>query len=117
MFARACHDATGGNPLLLVELVKALRAEGVPPDAAHVAAVDAIAPRAASRAVLVRIGRLSARAAAVARATAVLGDAAALPLVAELAGAGRRAPRRRPRASWSAPRCSPTRRRWRSCTR
>ena len=59
VFARACHDATGGNPLLLVELAKALRAEGVPPDAAHVAAVDAIAPRAASRAVLVRIGRLS----------------------------------------------------------
>ena len=86
MFARACHDATGGNPLLLVELAKALRAEGVPPDAAHVAAVDAIAPRAASRAVLVRIGRLSRDAAAVARATAVLGDAAALPLVAELAG-------------------------------
>ena len=86
MFTRACHDATGGNPLLLVELAKALRAEGVPPDAAHVAAVDAIAPRAASRAVLVRIGRLSRDAAAVARATAVLGDDAALPLVAELAG-------------------------------
>ena len=86
MFSRACHDATGGNPLLLVELAKALRAEGVTPDAAHVADVDAIAPRAASRAVLVRIGRLSRDAAAVARATAVLGDDAALPLVAELAG-------------------------------
>ena len=35
---------------------------------------------------LVRIGRLSRDAAAVARATAVLGDDAALPLVAELAG-------------------------------
>jgi DNA-binding CsgD family transcriptional regulator len=86
VFSRACHAATGGNPLLLVELAKALRAEGVPPDAAHVAAVDEIAPRAASRAVLVRIGRLSAGAAAVARATAVLGDAAGLPLVAALAG-------------------------------
>src|SRR4051794_8946634 len=86
VFSRACHAATGGNPLLLVELKKALRAEGVPPDAAHVAAVDEIAPRAASRAVLVRIGRLSADAAAVARATAVLGDAAGLTLVAALAG-------------------------------
>ncbi|MDA0160868.1 AAA family ATPase [Solirubrobacter ginsenosidimutans] len=85
-FTRACHRATGGNPLLLVELAKTLRAEGVTPDAAHLADVDALAPRAASRAVLVRIGRLSAGAAAVARATAVLGDDAALPLVAELAG-------------------------------
>ncbi|WP_053225721.1 ATP-binding protein [Solirubrobacter soli] len=85
-FTRACHAATRGNPLLLVELAKALRAEGIPPDAAHVAAVDTLAPRAVSRAVLVRIARLSAGAAAVARATAVLGDAAALPLVAALAG-------------------------------
>src|SRR4051794_4803376 len=85
-FTRACHRATGGNPLLLVELAKTLRAEGVKPDGAHLADVDALAPRAASRAVLVRIGRLSAGAAAVARATAVLGDDAALPLVAELAG-------------------------------
>jgi ATP/maltotriose-dependent transcriptional regulator MalT len=86
VFTHACHEATGGNPLLLVELAKALRAEGVPPDSAHVAAIDAIAPRAVSRAGLVRIGRLSRDAAAVARSTAVLGDAAALPLVAELAG-------------------------------
>ena len=40
MFARACHVATGGNPLLLVELDKALRADGVEPVAADVAAVD-----------------------------------------------------------------------------
>ena len=85
-FSRACHTATGGNPLLLVELIKALRDEGVPPDTAHVADVDAIAPRAVSRAVLVRIGRQSRDAATVARATAVLGDAGSLPLVAALAG-------------------------------
>ena len=86
VFARACSDATGGNPLLLVELAKALRSEGVTPDAAHVAEVATLAPRAASRAVLVRLGRLSRDAAAVAHATAVLGDAAAFSLVAELAG-------------------------------
>ena len=85
-FAGACHAATGGNPLLLVELERALRAEAVPPRAAHVADVERIAPRAASRAVLVRIGHLSADAAAVARATAVLGDGLGLSLVAELAG-------------------------------
>ncbi len=85
-FARACHGATGGNPLLLVELERALRAEAVPPRADRVADVERIAPRAASRAVLVRIGRLSADAAAVGRAAAVLGETAGLSLVAELAG-------------------------------
>src|SRR5688500_18195390 len=29
-FAHECHDATGGNPFLLGELVRALRADGVP---------------------------------------------------------------------------------------
>jgi hypothetical protein len=33
VFTHACHDATGGNPLLLVELAKALRAEEVTPAA------------------------------------------------------------------------------------
>ena len=85
-FARASHDATGGNPLLLVELAKTLRAEGVAPEAANVPVLATLAPRAAARAVLVRIGRLSREAAAVARATAVLGDDTALPLVAQLSG-------------------------------
>ncbi|MGH9048327.1 MAG: AAA family ATPase, partial [Acidimicrobiia bacterium] len=31
-FSAACHSATGGNPLLLVELLKALAVEGVRPD-------------------------------------------------------------------------------------
>ena len=85
-FTHACHDATGGNPLLLVELTKTLRAEGVPPDAAHVATVEEIAPRAV---VARRAGAdrpVEPDAAAVARATAVLGDVAALRSVAELAG-------------------------------
>ena len=32
-FCAACHDATGGNPLLLRQLLRALEAEGVAPDA------------------------------------------------------------------------------------
>ncbi|RKQ90444.1 regulatory LuxR family protein [Solirubrobacter pauli] len=85
-FGRASHDATGGNPLLLVELAKTLRTEGVAPEAGNVGVLDTLAPRAAARAVLVRIGRLSRAAAEIARATAVLGDDTALPLVAQLAG-------------------------------
>jgi DNA-binding CsgD family transcriptional regulator len=85
-FSTACHTATGGNPLLLGELLKALRAEGVRPDAGHVDAVADLGPSALSRAVLVRLARLPPDAARVASAAAVLGDEAELSIVAELAG-------------------------------
>ena len=85
-FVAACHEATGGNPLLLSQLVTALAGEGVRPDAAHVGRVREIGPRAVSRTVLLRLARLPPDAKAVARAVAVLGDGAALPAVAALAG-------------------------------
>jgi DNA-binding CsgD family transcriptional regulator len=84
-FSAACHTATGGNPLLLNELLKALDAEDVRPDRAHVGLVAELGPRAASRAVLLRIGRLPEDAARVAQALAVLGDGADLSAVATLA--------------------------------
>lgn len=84
-FADACHASTGGNPLLLKELLKALVADGVPPDGAHVDVVAELGPRAASRAVLVRLARLSPEAVQVARAIAVLGDGAEFEAVAGLA--------------------------------
>ncbi|MEZ5098264.1 MAG: AAA family ATPase [Thermoleophilia bacterium] len=85
-FAAACHAATQGNPLLLSELLKAVVAEGVRPDAASAPVVAELGPRAASRAVLLRLSRLSADAVAVARALAVLGDGAELGLLGTLAG-------------------------------
>lgn len=85
-FTEACHDATGGNPLLLNQLVTALRSEGVVPDAAHVRRVNEIGPRAVSRTVLLRLSRLSPAASSVARAVAVLGDGAELSAVSALAG-------------------------------
>jgi predicted ATPase len=66
-FSTACHTATGGNPLLLRELISTLQIEGVTPDADHVSAVADLGPRAVSRAVLVRLGRLDADADAGAR--------------------------------------------------
>ena len=84
-FCRACHAATGGNPLLLRQLLRTLEAEGVHPDAAHVDAVRAVGPRAVASTVLLRLARLPAAAAAVARAVSVLGESAALPVVAALA--------------------------------
>ncbi len=85
-FAAACHRATGGNPLLLTELLRALRAEGVAMDARHADAVAGVGSRAVSRAVLARLSRLSPDAVAVTRALAVLGDGSDLRLVAALAG-------------------------------
>jgi DNA-binding NarL/FixJ family response regulator len=84
-FCAACHEATGGNPLLLGELLKALEAEGVEPDAAHARLIDEVGPQAVSRTVLLRLARLPAEAVAVARAVAVLGDGAGLPATASLA--------------------------------
>ncbi|MBV9426085.1 MAG: AAA family ATPase [Solirubrobacterales bacterium] len=85
-FAAGCHTATAGNPLLLVQLLQALEAERVLPDAEHVRMVADVGPTAVSRAVLVRIARLGDEALAVARAMSVLGDGPELSLVAAMAG-------------------------------
>jgi DNA-binding CsgD family transcriptional regulator len=85
-FVTACHRATGGNPLLLHEVLKTMASEGVHPDARHSDAIRDIGPRAISRSVLLRLGRLHGDAVAVARAVAVLGDGAGLPATAALSG-------------------------------
>ncbi|MGK2937836.1 MAG: helix-turn-helix transcriptional regulator [Solirubrobacteraceae bacterium] len=85
-FVDACHQATGGNPLLLRQLLVALAADGVRPHAADVDAVSQVAPRAVSRTVLLRLSRLPEQAGAVARAAAILGEHAAPDAVAALAG-------------------------------
>jgi DNA-binding CsgD family transcriptional regulator len=84
-FCAACHRATGGNPLLLAEVLKTLAAEGVRPDAAHADVIRDIGPRAVSHTVLLRLARLPGDALAVATAIAVLGDGAGLPATAALA--------------------------------
>ena len=84
-FCAACARVTGGNPLLLRQLLTSLAADGVRPDAASVDVVADIGPRAVSRTVLVRLARLPDEAVRVARAVAVLGESADLPAVAALA--------------------------------
>ena len=85
-FVAACHRTTGGNPLLLRQLLRALQVEGVRPDASHADTVNAIGSRAVSSMVLMRLGRLPAECTAVARAIAVLGDGCELVDVATLTG-------------------------------
>jgi DNA-binding CsgD family transcriptional regulator len=74
-FTQACLDATGGNPLLLGQLLSSLDEEGVHPVTDQAPAVRRIGPRAISRTVLVRLHRLGPHAVAVAQALAVLGVA------------------------------------------
>ncbi|MEA2442559.1 MAG: hypothetical protein QOH76_3983 [Thermoleophilaceae bacterium] len=85
-FCSACHRATVGNPLLLRQLLSALEADGVEPDAAHAHVVRDIGQGAVSRSVLLRLERLGPETAAVARAVAVLGEHADLPAIGSLAG-------------------------------
>src|SRR5215472_6269224 len=85
-FCRACHAATGGNPLLVAELASALAAEGVTGQAGDVAKVAEIGPEAVARAVRLRLARLSDEARSLAAAASVLGDGAPLEDAAALAG-------------------------------
>jgi DNA-binding CsgD family transcriptional regulator len=85
-FCRACHAATGGNPLLVAELASALAAEGVTGRADDAARVTEVGPEAVARAVRLRLARLPERARSLAAAASVLGDGAPLEDAAALSG-------------------------------
>src|SRR5262249_3980397 len=85
-FCRACHTATGGNPLFLRELLRALEAAGIEPWAAAANEVQSVGPAAVSRFVLHRLATLGSDASELARAVAVLGDDCELKLAARIAG-------------------------------
>jgi len=85
-FVAAVHEATGGNPLLLRELVGMLMGEGVAPTAANVDAVRALGPTAVSRSVMFRLSRLAPEEIEVAKAAAVLAEGASVADIAALTG-------------------------------
>ncbi len=87
-FTSACHEATGGNPFLLGELMQALSEENIEPVDDRAAQVLRLAPERIKRHVLRRLAPLSAQARAVARSVSVLGDDASPRLVAALGGLG-----------------------------
>jgi DNA-binding CsgD family transcriptional regulator len=72
-FARACHDATGGNPFLVSELVATLIDDGVQPTEDAAGAVQGLGPETVARAVLLRLSRLPEPCSRLANACAVLG--------------------------------------------
>ncbi len=85
-FCRACHTATGGNPLFLRELLRGLTAAGVVPSAATATEVQTVGPTAVSRFVLHRLLALGPSATELARSVAVLGDDSELELAARVSG-------------------------------
>jgi DNA-binding CsgD family transcriptional regulator len=85
-FCRACHEATGGNPLFLRELVAALEEAEIAPTAQAASAVTQVGPPSVSRFVLHRLERLGPAAMELARTIAVLGDAADVRVVSRAAG-------------------------------
>jgi DNA-binding CsgD family transcriptional regulator len=85
-FCLACHTATGGNPLFLQELLRALEAAETIPSAAAGGDIEAVGPAAVSRFVLHRLAALGPGPTDLARAVAVLGDDSQLELAARVSG-------------------------------
>ncbi|MGH2959660.1 MAG: helix-turn-helix transcriptional regulator [Solirubrobacterales bacterium] len=85
-FVDAMVTITGGNPLLIDELLKELSAERVEPSAANVAKLRELGPRAASRSVLLRLARLDADCTAIVRALTIFGEGASDALLSEFTG-------------------------------
>jgi DNA-binding CsgD family transcriptional regulator len=85
-FCTACEEASGGNPFMLGELLRELRADRSVGADADAPEVRKLAPQSIQRSVLARLARLTEDARGLARATAVLGDDAELRDAAELAG-------------------------------
>src|SRR5262245_31214010 len=90
-FSEACYRSTAGNPLLVHELVGALRALDIRPTAASVEQVPSVGAEAVRGFVLRRLDRLPDAERALARAVAVLGDRSEVELAAELGGLERAA--------------------------
>jgi hypothetical protein len=83
-FVAACHQATGGNPLFLDELLKAVEAEGLAPTHDAVDRVREIGPAPVSRSVSLTLAELPQAATDLARALAILGESAPWPHAAAL---------------------------------
>jgi DNA-binding CsgD family transcriptional regulator len=88
---RSCHEATGGNPFYLRELVADLRSEGRRPTVQVARSVRSLGAGTVGRTVLVRIGRLGLDCDHLAEAIAILGPGAPLRHAASLADLDREA--------------------------
>jgi DNA-binding CsgD family transcriptional regulator len=85
-FCAACHEITGGNPLLLRELRNGILAEDVAPSGVNIPRLRELAARAGSRALWARLSRLPPEATSLAQAVSVLGGEVAPHQAAAVAG-------------------------------
>jgi DNA-binding CsgD family transcriptional regulator len=85
-FDVACHDSTGGNPLLVRELLRELAANGVRPTDVQADSLGSFGIDAVARSVRRRIGAVGCDAHSVADAVAVFGDGPSVAEVAALTG-------------------------------
>ena len=85
-FVSACHEATGGNPFLLKELLLTVRERRLPPSAKSAGEIEVMLPANVSRSVTRRLRQLPSDAVELARAIAVLGPGTALMFAAALTG-------------------------------
>src|SRR5262245_26415367 len=85
-FAAACHEATGGTPLLVRELARELEATGFEPTAAAADRIEELGPPALARSIRSRLARLPPTAGELARTVAVLGTGADVRMAAMLSG-------------------------------
>jgi DNA-binding CsgD family transcriptional regulator len=85
-FVTACRRATGGNPFLLLELLRELDRRGIAPSRENAGLASQLSSQGVGRAVRARLSSLPPACTALARAVAVLGDPAESALAAQLAG-------------------------------
>ncbi|WP_435279784.1 helix-turn-helix transcriptional regulator [Streptomyces sp. 1222.5] len=84
-FVIACRSATGGNPLLLQETIRALLEEGVEPRERNVARVEEVGSRALTRRVKMRMSQMPRVELTLAKIIAVAGTEIDLHLAARIA--------------------------------
>lgn len=84
-FARACTEATGGNPFFVQVLARTAIDEGLPPTADCARRLEHLVPSEVTEAILARIARLPSRPLALAQTVAVMGGSGELRHVAALA--------------------------------
>jgi DNA-binding CsgD family transcriptional regulator len=85
-FTAACLEATGGNPFLLSELLREVRARRIPPTAQAARRVGSLALGGVSAVVELRLAQMPAEARVLAEAVAVLVDRVSPTAAARLAG-------------------------------
>jgi DNA-binding CsgD family transcriptional regulator len=84
-FVAACQEVTGGNPFLLIELLREASEARLTPRRSEAERVRSLRPVSVTRLLLLRLGSVDGRAPDLARAVSVLGDGAVPTTAAALA--------------------------------